>query len=153
MVRISQLLLLEKRMPHLGPSTSQDQTLVLAGLVFTRNRKIIITRSWSLPMSASGKLLVLWMLTPDRKRLLIEMKLIWVWCFPFGLSYVHLLNGSCESRVFVRTRLLKVVNSKGLRSLSFDSTCSRVYKRLPSLLRILPNFPSFCTTRMSFFGV
>ena len=31
----SHLLLLEKCKPHLGPSASQDQTLVLAGLAFS----------------------------------------------------------------------------------------------------------------------
>ena len=35
---------------------------------FRRTQKIIITWSWSFPVSAPGKLLVLWMLTPDRKR-------------------------------------------------------------------------------------
>ena len=34
---------------------------------FRWTRKVIITRSWSLPMFAPGKLLVLWMLTPDPK--------------------------------------------------------------------------------------
>ena len=32
---ISHILLLEKCMPHLGPLTSQDQTLVMAGLAFS----------------------------------------------------------------------------------------------------------------------
>ena len=40
-VRISNLSLLEKCKPHLGPSTSQYQILVLAGLAFFRRiRKI-----------------------------------------------------------------------------------------------------------------
>ena len=40
-VRISNLSLLQKFKPHLGPSTSQDQILVLAGLAFFRRiRKI-----------------------------------------------------------------------------------------------------------------
>ena len=34
---------------------------------FRRTRKVIITGSWSLPTSAPGKHLVLWMSTPDRK--------------------------------------------------------------------------------------
>ena len=34
-VRISHLSLFEKCKPHLGPSDSQDQTLVLAGLAFS----------------------------------------------------------------------------------------------------------------------
>ena len=34
-VRISHLSLLEKCKPHLGPSASQDKTLVLAGLAFS----------------------------------------------------------------------------------------------------------------------
>ena len=52
-----------------------------------RNRKIIITRSWSLPMSASEKFIVLWMLTPDRKRV-INLVVV----FPPGLCLVHLLD-------------------------------------------------------------
>ena len=32
---VSHILLLGKCMPHLGPLTSQDQTLVLAGLAFS----------------------------------------------------------------------------------------------------------------------
>ena len=35
MVRIYHLLLLGKCLPHLGPSTSQIQTFVLAGMVFS----------------------------------------------------------------------------------------------------------------------
>ena len=57
--------LLEKCKPYLGPSASQDQNLSLGWFgflaFFRRTRKVIITRSWSLPMSAPGKLLVLWM--------------------------------------------------------------------------------------------
>ena len=40
--------------------------------LFRRTRKVI-TRSWSLPMSAPGKILVIWMLTPDRKRFFTKM--------------------------------------------------------------------------------
>ena len=40
---------------------------------FRRTRKVIITRSWALPMSAPGKLLVLWTLTPDWNRFLSNM--------------------------------------------------------------------------------
>ena len=69
-MRISHLSLPEKSKPHLGPSASQDQTSVLAGLAFSpspdERRKVIITRPWSLPMSAPGKILVLCMLNPDR---------------------------------------------------------------------------------------
>ena len=43
-------------------------------LIFLRRRwKVIIGRSWSLPMSAPGKLRVLAMSTPDRKRFLARM--------------------------------------------------------------------------------
>ena len=40
---------------------------------FRRTRNVIIPKSWSLPMSAPGKLLVLWTLTPDWNRFLIKM--------------------------------------------------------------------------------
>ena len=40
-------------------------------------------------MSAPGKLLVIWIITPDRKRFFIKMLSIWLWCFPSGLCHVH----------------------------------------------------------------
>ena len=40
---------------------------------FRRRRKVIISKSWSLPVSAPGKLRVLAMFTPDRKRFLTRM--------------------------------------------------------------------------------
>ena len=53
-MRGSHLSLLKKWKPHLSPSVSQDQTLVLDGLAFLaffrRIRNVIITRSWSLPI-------------------------------------------------------------------------------------------------------
>ena len=69
----SNLSLFEK--PHLGPSAPQDQTLVLAGLAFSpsSDELEIIIKSWSLSMSAPGKLLILWMLTPDWKRFFTKM--------------------------------------------------------------------------------
>ena len=44
---------------------------------FKRTRKVISTRSWSLPMSTPGKLLVLWTLTPDLNRFLTKTWSIW----------------------------------------------------------------------------
>ena len=50
-------------------------SLVSFGLLilFRRRWKVIISRSWLLPMSATGKLNVLAMFTPDRKRFLTRM--------------------------------------------------------------------------------
>ena len=68
-VRISNLLLLEKCMPHLGPLTSQSQTLVLAGLAVWpsspgHDRFLYLDQ---------GKLLVIWMLIPEWKSFLTKM--------------------------------------------------------------------------------
>ena len=50
-------------------------SLVCFGLLnlFKRMWMVIISKSWSLPMSAPGKLLVLALFTPDRKRFLTRM--------------------------------------------------------------------------------
>ena len=88
---------------------------------FRWTRKVIITRSWSLPMSAPEKLLVLWMLTPGLKCFLTKMLSIWLWCFWSGLCKVLSLDGLWGQRVFLSTRLLKVANSRSLRPLSFVS--------------------------------
>ena len=45
----------------------------LADFFFRRWQKVIISKSWSLPMSAPGKLRVLAMFTPDRKRFFTRM--------------------------------------------------------------------------------
>ena len=89
---------------------------------FKRTRKAIITRPWSLPMSAPGKLLVLCILTPGRKRFFIKVLSIWLWNYLSGLCHVYLLDGLSGPRVIVRTRLLKIANSRGLRPLLFVST-------------------------------
>ena len=75
-VRTSHLSLLEKCKPHLGSSASQDQTLVLAGLAFSPSSDELERSSspgYGHFLSAPGKLLVLWMLTPDRKRFFTKM--------------------------------------------------------------------------------
>ena len=65
-------------------------SLVCFGLLilFRRRWKVIISKSWSLPVSASGKLRVLAMFTPDRKRFLTRIYSVWLWCCPFGLCHV-----------------------------------------------------------------
>ena len=98
---------------------------------FRRTWKVIITRSWSLPMSAPGKLLVLWMLIPDRKRF---FTLIWLWYFLSGLCHVHLLDGLWGPRVFVSTRSLKVANSR-----RFQIRCTPKAKNL-LLQEQIPSF-------------
>ena len=59
MVQLSHLLLLGMCLPHLGFLTAQGQTSALTGLVlldfFRQTRKVIITKSWSLPMFAPNK--------------------------------------------------------------------------------------------------
>ena len=55
----------------------------LADFFFRRRRKVIISKTWSLPMYAPGKLRVLAMFTPDRKRFSLE-------CNQFGCGVVHL---------------------------------------------------------------
>ena len=59
MVQLSHLLLLGMCLPHLGFLTAQGQTSALTGLVlldfFRQTRKVIITKSWSLPMFATNK--------------------------------------------------------------------------------------------------
>ena len=52
--RISHLLLLGKYVPHLSPSTPQDQTLILVGLAFSpRSDELERSSSWSLPTLTS----------------------------------------------------------------------------------------------------
>ena len=57
--------------------------------VFKQTRKFIITRPWSLPMSAPAKLLVPWMLTPDWKLFLTAS--LW----SFGRSEYNGDNKTC----------------------------------------------------------
>ena len=51
-------------------------------ILFRWRLKVIISKSWSLPKSAPGKLRVLAMFTPDRKRFLTRMLSVWLWCCP-----------------------------------------------------------------------
>ena len=51
-------------------------------IVFRRRCKVTINKSWSLPVSAPGKLRVLALFTPDGKRFLTRMSSIWLWCWP-----------------------------------------------------------------------
>ena len=44
-----------------------SRSLISFYAFFRRTQKVITTGSWSIPMSAPGNLLVLWMFTPDRK--------------------------------------------------------------------------------------
>ena len=62
-------------------------SLVCFGLLilFRRRWKVIIIKSWSLPMSAPGKLRVLALFTPDRKRFLTSLE-----CNQSGRGVVHL---------------------------------------------------------------
>ena len=69
---------------------------------FRRTRKVNITRSWSLPMSVQGKLLVLWMLTPARKRLFtkkfINLDVVFpIWAVPCPSSGLFVrAKGVCQ---------------------------------------------------------
>ena len=61
-------------------------------ILFRRRWKIIISKSWSLPMSAAGKLRVLAIFTPDRKRFPSKMESIWLWCCPSENEISHMCN-------------------------------------------------------------
>ena len=76
-------------------------------ILFRRRWKVIISKSWSLPVSAPGILRVLAMFTPDRKRFLPRMWHIWLWCCPLGLCKVHLMDALWWPEVFAKTKLLK----------------------------------------------
>ena len=94
--------------------------------------------------------------TPDRKRFLTRMQSLWLWCCPFGLCQVHLLDALWWPKVFANTRSLKVANSGSLSPLSFVSSLQKgppmpCQFSQASLLTFA--FQSPCTTRMSFFGV
>ena len=99
-------LLLSRVFPSFSALRSICQ-LILVGpcifIFFKRSRKDIITKSWSLPMSAPGKLLVLAVFTLVMKRLLTMIYSIWLWYPPFGLCHVHLLDASCLPSVFAST--------------------------------------------------
>ena len=92
------LSLLEKCRPHIGPSTPQDQFLVLASLAFSSSSNELKKRSSPghghfLCLLQESYLTVLWMLTADRKRFFTKMLSIWLWCLPPRLCHVHLLDG------------------------------------------------------------
>ena len=55
-------------------------------ILFRRRWKVTTSKLWSLSLSVPGKLRVLELFTPGRKRL------FWLRCCPFGLSQVHFLN-------------------------------------------------------------
>ena len=125
-------------------------------ILFRRRWKVIISKLWSLLMSTHGKLRVLAMFTPDQKRFLTRIWSVWLWCCPFGLCQVHLLDSLWEPKEFMNTRSLKVANSGSLSPLSFVSSllkgpqmpCQFPQASLPTFA-----FQSPCTTRMSFFNV
>ena len=114
---------------HLGSFSFSRSNLsfVCFGLLilFRRRWKVIISKSWSLPVSAPGKLRVLAMFTPDRKRFLPLMWHIWLWCCPLGLCKVYLLDALWWPNVFADTRSLKVANSRSLSLLSFVSSLQK----------------------------
>ena len=120
----SPLLLLEKCMPHLGSVNFSRANLSLGWFwlshLLQTISKVIINRSWLLPMSAPQKLFVLWAFAPDQKGFLTKMSSIWLWCLPPGLCHVYLLDCLCGriASVFVSIKVLKVANSKSL--ISFD---------------------------------
>ena len=64
-----------KGFQHIGIFQLFEVKLVCFGLLilFSWSWKVIISKSWSLPMSAPGKLRVLAMFIPDRKRFLTRM--------------------------------------------------------------------------------
>ena len=123
-------------------------------LTFRRcTRKVIITRSWLLPTSAPGKLLVLAKLIHAENRFFIMMQSVW-WPAPFGPRHVILLDVLCGPKVFASNRSLALANSRSLRPLSLVSVlqCS---PQVPSKSFDAPfpifEFQSPCTIRMSFF--
>ena len=107
-------------------------------ILFRRRWKVIITKSWSLPMSAPGKLRVLALFTPGRKRFLARMWSIWLWCCPIEQRQVHLLDALWWPKVYTNTRSLKVANSRSLSPLSFVSSLQKGQKNaLPIFTSIL----------------
>ena len=74
--------------------------------LFRCSLKVIMTSSWSLPMSAPGKLRVLAMFTLDQTRFLTMMQSIWLWYFPIGLCHMALLDALCGPKVFASIRSL-----------------------------------------------
>ena len=101
--------------------------LVCLGLLilFRRRWKIIISKSWSLSMSAPGKLRVLALFTPDQKRFRSRMYSIWLWCCPFGLCQVMTKN-VCQHKIIKGGKLQKYESSH------LCHHCRRVHKCLAS---------------------
>ena len=89
-LRIYHLLLLGMCPPHLGPLTSPCQTSVLAFWPSSDELK----RSWWFPISAPGKLLVLWTLTARWKRFNTKMQSILLGCLVYDFLdwLVELVN-------------------------------------------------------------
>ena len=115
-------------------------SLVCFGLLifFRRRQKVIISKSWSLPMSAPGKFCVLAMFTPDQKRFLSRMQSIWLCCCPFGVCQIHLLVALWWPEMFANTRLLKVANSRLVENLDKAPTAWRSVPRRPSWWQTTP---------------
>ena len=78
-------------------------------ILFRQRWKVIISKLWSLPISAPGKFRVLAVFTPDRKRFLTRMKSIWLWCCSTGLCKVHLLDALWWPNLFASKVMLKII--------------------------------------------
>ena len=88
---------------HIGIFQLSNVKLVCFGLLilFTRKWKVIISKSWSFPMSAYRKRRILAMFTPDRKRFLTNVinliAVLSIWAMP-GPSYGCLVITKCVRR-------------------------------------------------------
>ena len=133
-----------------------NMCLFALGNLFNCILIIVMTRSWSEPISPLGKLHVLAIFTDDWKHFLTIMLSIWLWCFPFGLCQVHILDFLCCSYILAIMRSLKSVN---LSSLSPHSLVSAFvhFPHMPGhqLVQPVPTlaFQSPCTTMTSLFGI
>ena len=99
-----------------------------ASLILFRQRwKVIISKSWSLPMSAAGKLWGLAMFAPDWERFLTSMLSIWLSCCPFQL-WMLLLDALWWPTVSANTRSFKVAKSSSLSPLYY---CPGSFRKMP----------------------
>ena len=116
-------------------------------ILFRRRWKVIISKSWSLPVSAPGKLCVLAMFTPDWKCFLTRIWSSWLW-----LCQVHLLDALWWPKVSTNKRSLKVANSRSLEFplicvISAEGSTNALPCQFPQASLPTYAFQSPCTTR------
>ena len=127
---------------HIGIFQLSKVKLVCFGLLilFTRKWKVIISKSWSFPMSAYRKRRILAMFTPDRKRFLTNVinliVVLSIWAMPGPSSGCFVMIKSVRQHGIVKGGKLQ----KSKPSLICVVIAEGSGNALPVFLSILANF-------------